>query len=142
MITLNQNGFLRYPGTYRELDCYKKSVVLYDLTYWYITRYLQASDRTFGQMQQAARSGKQNIVEGHERYDGMLAYCRKHDQSEDYARYYEQWDIETMCNTALTLIHQVDRGLMKLLAAMEEDFLTNGGVREQMTAARKQQRGF
>ena len=142
MITLNQNGFLRYPGTYRELDCYKKSVVLYDLTYWYITRYLQASDRTFGQMQQAARSGKQNIVEGLERYDGMLAYCRKHDQSEDYARYYDQWDIETMCNTALTLIHQVDRGLMKLLAAMEENFLTNGGVREQMTAARKQQRGF
>ena len=61
MITLNPNGFLRYPGTYRELDCYKKSVVLYDMTYWYITRYLQASDRTFGQMQQAARSGKQNI---------------------------------------------------------------------------------
>lgn len=68
MITLNPNGFLRYPGTYRELDCYKKSVVLYDLTYWYITRYLQASDRTFGQMQQAARSGKQNIVEGLEDY--------------------------------------------------------------------------
>ena len=44
MITLNQNGFLRYPGTYRELDCYKKSVVLYDLTYWYITRYLQMDE--------------------------------------------------------------------------------------------------
>ena len=186
MTTLNQNGFLRYPGAYRELDCYKKSVVLYDLTYWYINRYLQASDRTFGQMQQAARSGKQNIVEGledymtsrdtglhlvnvarsslqelredyedqlrnrqlsrwlkgHKRYEGVLAYCRKHSESEDYARYYEQWDAETLCNTALTLIHQVDRGLMKMLASMEADFLTNGGVREQMTAARKQQRGY
>lgn len=186
MITLNQNGFLRYPGKYRELDCYKKSVVLYDMTYWFINRYLHASDRTFGQMQQAARSGKQNIVEGmedyitsrdtglhlvnvarsslqelredyedqlrnrqlsqwakgHERYDGMLAFCREHSESEDYARYYELWDAETLCNTALTLIHQVDRGLMKLLAAMEEDFLANGGIREQMTVARKQQRGY
>ena len=186
MITLNQNGFLKYSGNYRELDCYKKSVVLYDMTYWYINRYLQASDRTYGQMQQAARSGKQNIVEGledymtsrdtglhlvnvarsslqelredyedqlrnnhlpkwdkdHERFNGMLTFCRRHYESKDYERYYEQWGIETFCNTALTLIHQVDRGLMKLLAAMEEDFLANGGVREQMTSARKQQRGY
>ena len=81
-------------------------------------------------------------AKGHERFDGMLAFCRNHNESEDYARYYEQWDAETLCNTALTLIHQVDRGLMKLLAAMEEDFLANGGIREQMTAARKQQRGY
>lgn len=186
MMTLNPNGFLRYPGAYRELDCYKKSVVLYDMTYWYTKRYLQASDRTYGQMQQAARSGKQNIVEGledyitsrdtglhlvnvargslqelredyedqlrssrqclwqkgHERYDGLLRFCRNHNEPEDYSRYYEKWSIEELCNTALTLIHQVDRGLIKMLAAMESDFLANGGVREQMTAARKQQRGY
>ena len=186
MKTLNPNGFLQYPGTYRELDCYKKSVVLYDLTYWYINRYLQASDRTFGQMQQAARSGKQNIVEGiedymtsrdtglhlvnvargslqelredyedqlrnrqlclwtkgHERFDALLKYCRSHSEPTDYSQYYEQWSIEEICNTALTLIHQVDRGLMKVLAAMETDFLENGGVREQMSTARKQQRGY
>lgn len=186
MITLNKNGFLKRPGAYRELDCYKKSMVLYDMTYWYISHNLLPSDRTYGQMQQAARSGKQNIVEGledymtsrdtglhlvnvarsslqelredyedqlrirnlnrwqqsHERFGGMLAFCRQHNEPEDYARYYEKWDIETICNTALTLIHQVDRGLMKLLAAMEADFLENGGIHEQMTAARKQQRGF
>ena len=44
--------------------CYKKSVILYDMTIYYIDKYLQPSDRTYGQMQQAARSGKQNIVEG------------------------------------------------------------------------------
>ena len=64
MTTLNPGGFLIHPGGYRSLVCYKKSVILYDMTIYYIDKYLQSSDRTYGQMQQAARSGKQNIVEG------------------------------------------------------------------------------
>ena len=49
---------------YENLLCYKKAVVIYDLTYHFCMRYVDAKSRTFDQMIQAARSGKQNIVEG------------------------------------------------------------------------------
>ena len=57
MATLNENGFLQYPGNYRELLFYKKATILYDMTYWYQNRYLVRGDRTKDQMEQAARSG-------------------------------------------------------------------------------------
>ena len=53
----------RYTN-YQDLLCYKKSVVIYDLTYLFCSRYIDKHDRTHDQMVQAARSGKQNIVEG------------------------------------------------------------------------------
>ena len=44
---------------------YKKAVVIYDLTFFFVHKYLMDyKDRTVDQMVQAARSGKQNIVEG------------------------------------------------------------------------------
>lgn len=42
---------------------YQKSNVIYVLTYYLCQTYLKG-DRTIGQMIQAARSGKQNIIEG------------------------------------------------------------------------------
>ena len=46
---------------------YQKSEVIYQLTYAFCRRFLPAhDDRTVDQMVQAARSGKQNIVEGTE----------------------------------------------------------------------------
>ena len=50
---------------YANLLCYKKCVVIYDLTYHFCTRFIDKRDRTHDQMIQAARSGKQNIVEGY-----------------------------------------------------------------------------
>ena len=47
-----------------ELICYQKAQTIYDLTYLFVERYLKKGDRTIDQMVQAARSGKQNIVEG------------------------------------------------------------------------------
>jgi four helix bundle suffix protein len=38
--------------------------VVYEITYRFCHRFLSRGDRTFDQMVQAARSGKQNIVEG------------------------------------------------------------------------------
>ena len=49
---------------YRNLIAYRKAVVIYDLTYYFCERFIAVSDRTKDQMVQAARSGKQNIVEG------------------------------------------------------------------------------
>ena len=63
---LRQNIFRRVPK-WQDLWFYQKSEVLYQLTYVFCGRFLpQYGDRTVDQMLQAARSGKQNIVEGSE----------------------------------------------------------------------------
>ena len=59
-----ESGFLPPHGNYRELLSYQKAEVVYDLTYRFCHRFLDRGDRTVDQMIQAARSGKQNIVEG------------------------------------------------------------------------------
>jgi four helix bundle suffix protein len=42
-----------------------------------------------------------------------------------------------LANIALVLIHQTDYLLKKLLEKFKGDFLTNGGIKEQMSAARR-----
>lgn len=61
---MSTNSLLPPHGNYRELLSYQKSEVIYDLTYRFCARFLKKGDRTIDQMVQAARSGKQNIVEG------------------------------------------------------------------------------
>lgn len=56
---------IEWTTNYTKLLCYKKAVIIYDLTYTFCNRYIDKRDRTFDQMVQAARSGKQNIVEGY-----------------------------------------------------------------------------
>ena len=51
-------------GNYQDLESYRTSAVIYDATVDFCTRFPQKRDRTVDQMIQAARSGKQNIVEG------------------------------------------------------------------------------
>lgn len=55
---------IRHSGNYRKLLTYQKADVIYQLTYYFCSRFLKKGDRTVDQMIQAARSGKQNIVEG------------------------------------------------------------------------------
>ena len=58
---------LRRTANWKELWFYQKSDALYQLTVIFCQRYLpRYGDRTVDQMVQAARSGKQNIVEGSE----------------------------------------------------------------------------
>lgn len=71
MAKLNEGGFLENSGDYHDLIFYKKAKILYDMTYWYQNKYLKTGDRTKDQMEQAARSGKQNIAEGKE--DGVTS---------------------------------------------------------------------
>jgi four helix bundle suffix protein len=58
---------IRQPGDYRKLFCYQKSEAIYDITFHFVHAYLKRGDRTIDQMLQAARSTKQNIVEGYSR---------------------------------------------------------------------------
>lgn len=58
--------FVQSVPNYKELLFYRKSVALYDVTFDFCERFLTKGDRTIDQMVQAARSGKQNIIEGSE----------------------------------------------------------------------------
>ena len=51
-------------GNYQELESYQNSVIIFDATQDFCAKFLKKGDRTIDQMIQAARSGKQNIIEG------------------------------------------------------------------------------
>ena len=59
-----KNSIFNSPGNYKSLIVYQKAEAIFDITCYFCKTYLQRGDRTIGQMEQAARSGKQNIVEG------------------------------------------------------------------------------
>lgn len=50
--------------SYKDLKSYQSATIIYDLTVEFCKRYVNKTSRTIDQMVQAARSGKQNIVEG------------------------------------------------------------------------------
>lgn len=166
---------------WKDLFFYQKSDVLYQLTCCFCKRFLPIyGDRTVDQMVQAARSGKQNIVEGladgvtstemqlkllnvarasikelqedfydrlsagnlplwddkHPRYQSMLDFCRLHNNPEDYKPFFEQWSLEEMSNIGYTLCRMVDKMMMTFLEGLETQFVTQGGIKERMYAAR------
>lgn len=98
-------AFLRQGKDYHTLICYQKAVCIYDITYYFAHKFLERGDRTVDQMIQAARSGKQNIVEGN--IDGITSTemeikltnvnrASLHELLEDYQDYLrthslEQW---------------------------------------------------
>jgi four helix bundle suffix protein len=61
---MERKGFLPPYGNYRALKSFQKAEIVYDLTQRFCRRFLRTGDRTVDQMVQAARSGKQNIIEG------------------------------------------------------------------------------
>ncbi len=56
--------FIPPHGGYQKLLSYHKALIVYDATVYFCNRFLSPRDRTHDQMVQAARSGKQNILEG------------------------------------------------------------------------------
>ena len=93
-------------GNYKKLLSYQKTDVIFQLTYYFCHTYLQKGDRTIDQMVQAARSGKQNIVEGSMASGTSaktelkllnVAKASLHELSEDYEDYlktrgHRQWE--------------------------------------------------
>jgi four helix bundle suffix protein len=57
-------GFIPLHGGYAGLLAYQKARIVFQATSRFCERFPEKRDRTFDQMTQAARSGKQNIVEG------------------------------------------------------------------------------
>jgi len=57
-------GKFRPSGGYRTTCSFQTATIIYDATYWFCQKFLDARSRTVDQMVQAARSGRQNIAEG------------------------------------------------------------------------------
>ena len=98
------NGFLRIAGDYTQWNVYKKSVIICDVTELFIRRAFPDKTRTIDQMRQAARSCKQNIVEGCSDGTVSIEMCIKllgvarasvRELLEDYGDYLRQNDLET-----------------------------------------------
>jgi len=58
------NRFIPAHGGYQNLLAFQMARIVYDGTVRFCARFLEKRDRTVDQMVQAARSGKQNILEG------------------------------------------------------------------------------
>lgn len=104
---MQQNPFNRptnQPDSYKTLIVFRKSECVYDITFYFVSRFLERShDRTVDQMQQAARSGKQNIVEGYSDAEGsteiehkltVIAKGSLEELKEDYKDYLRNHGLE------------------------------------------------
>lgn len=180
------SGFLKISADYTNWNVYRKAVVICDVTELFINRAIEPPNRTIDQMRQAARSCKQNIVEGiadrtvsadsgikligiargsvrelledycdylrQHNYiiwdlkdDRTLAtrkFCIKHDDPKVFVEKCRLRSNETVANIMITLIRQMDSMLAKVLKKLEKEFIENGGIKEAMTAARRNNRGF
>lgn len=52
-------------GGYKSLPFFKQTEIIYDFTVEFVKKYIDYKSRTKDQMEQTARSGKQNIPEGY-----------------------------------------------------------------------------
>ena len=180
------NGFLKIAGDYTDWNVYRKSVIICDVTEMFINRALPRGSRTIDQMRQAARSCKQNIVEGAsdgtvsiemcikllgvargsvrellEDYSDFLrqhdleiwdkddartratrSYCIKHDEPRSFTAKCRERSDETVANIMLTQIRQIDSMLASVLKKVEAEFIRTGGIKEAMSQARRQARGY
>jgi restriction system protein len=188
---------LRPHGGYRKLRSFQVAEVIYDGTVAFCKRFLDARrTRLVDQMEQAARSGRQNIAEGSRasgtssqtelrligvarasldellldfedylRQHGLPLWSKDHPKSREvrvigserdrtdpsdqtdrtggYARYrslIEEADAETAANTLICLIHQANYLLDRQIAALEKQFIHEGGYSERLAAARLEAR--
>lgn len=60
----NEDRIIQPHGGYQKLKSYQMAEIVYDATVRFCERFVDRRSRTVDQMVQAARSGKQNIVEG------------------------------------------------------------------------------
>lgn len=66
--------------------------------------------------------------------------CKKHTDSTYFRKAITVRPDETIANIAITLIHQTDSLLRKLIDHLKTEFFTHGGIKEEMYAARKEWR--
>lgn len=172
--------FLHKKGGYRGLRVFVIAEIICDLTAFFVDKFVPSKSRTRDQKEQAARSGKQNIVEGSkasmtsveteikltnvakasleelkldyedylrqhglnlwEKTNSRTIRLRNYLKSDDFMqqpmKLVSRMTPEEYCNLCITLISQATYMLDRLLLRQQEQFLTSGGIREQMTKGR------
>lgn len=78
----------------------------------------------------------------HPRYEKMRLYARSENIYKDYADKIIHMNDEEIANLSITLIHQANFMLHKLLMTMQERFVKEGGIRERMFHCRSNYRKF
>lgn len=73
---------------------------------------------------------------GHERYERMRLYVQTEQFKKEYATLLRKMNDEEIANLCLTLINQTTYMLRRLLEKQQQQFLEQGGIREQMARAR------
>ena len=73
---------------------------------------------------------------GHPRYEPMREYARSEKIDAEYTTLMQKMNAEELANLCITLINQATYMLRKLIEKQQQQFLEEGGVREQMTKAR------
>ena len=74
--------------------------------------------------------------ETHPRFTPMQQFCQKHNKIEDYEPFFDRWTDEEVSNAAVTLCCMVDTMMQTYQRKKEREFVTEGGIKERMTAAR------
>jgi four helix bundle suffix protein len=181
----NAAGFIPPHGGYESLYSYRKAEIVYDATVRFCARFLEKRDRTYDQMVQAARSGKQNIVEGSQvagtskelelkltnvarssleelltdyrdflRTRGLAEWTKSDPHTirlrelnrtsganyETFRRGIEHPNPAICANVIIGLIKVTSFLLDRQLAALERAFIREGGMRERMHRARREER--
>lgn len=161
------------PQGYKTLPFYIQSEYIYDFTVEFCSLYIDYKSRTKDQMEQAARSGKQNIAEGYlqKSLEGrikLLGVARGslEELLNDYQDFLRQkglkiWEMDSVlakriralaynnyksynnykvyignpeqaANTMICLINQTNNLLDQKLRWVEEQFVKEGGFRENL----------
>jgi len=173
-----------YQAGYEYLLAYKLTVPIYDYTVEFVNKYISKFSRTCDQMEQAARSGMQNISEGYKQ-QGLKGYIKLsgvargslEELLKDYLAYARQnkiqiwegerskreireigviWEIikinpalpdspnfpdlpdhpDLAVNLLITLIHQVNYLIDKLIVSLKEKHMKEGGLTEELYSKR------
>ena len=98
---MKEATLIKSQGDHRNLICYRKAELIYDITCHFAYSAFARGDRTIDQMVQAAHSGKQNIIEGNA-------------------------DIETSIEMGIKLINVAKASFKELLADYEDYLRVNG----------------
>jgi len=72
----------------------------------------------------------------HPRYEKMRQYARSNQIKKDNALNIQKMNDEEIANLCITLIHQANYMLHKLLETMQDRFVTEGGIKERMFQSR------
>lgn len=163
-------------GGYQNLLVYQQALLIYDLTIMFCQKYLADSGkvlptrRTIDQMIQAARSGKQNIIEASlekslkmnikltgvsrasfggtnnlqlwDKFDPRVLEIRNDKSNSTNLSYWTKLTNfpDSFCNLVITLLHRENYLLDQLIRSLEQKFINEGGYSENLFKKRLDQR--